>query len=110
MGDFGPEVLVNHLSRSIRVLDDIVKQPGCDANRIQLEVREDVGHFKRVDQIRLSGLADLAAVLPGREEVCPPEQVLVGARMVAAHFYDYGLESDHFPPKRYKKQKAARPK
>jgi hypothetical protein len=58
-----------------------------------------------VDQIRLSGLADLAAVLPGREQVCPPQQVLVGARMVAAHFFDYGLESDHFLSKRPKNKR-----
>jgi len=78
-----------------------VKEPGCDANGIQLEVREDVGDFERVDQIRLSGLADLPAVLPGRKQISPPEQVLIGAGMVAAHLFDDCLKSDHCSPNRH---------
>ena len=39
-----------------------------------------LGHLEGVDQVGLAGVADLALVLEGREDVGPPEQLEVGVR------------------------------
>jgi hypothetical protein len=41
-------------------------RPAAMQTASELHVREDVGHFHRVDQIRLARMADLSLVLQGR--------------------------------------------
>ncbi len=55
-------------------------RPGGDGDDVQPQVREDVGHLERVDEVGLPGPADLALVLVGGEHVGPPEQLGVGVR------------------------------
>ena len=83
------------LGRGQRVFDDVVQQAGGDADRVELHVREDVGNFERMDEIRLAGMADLSLVLQGREHVGLAEQLEVGVRAVAADFVEQVLETDH---------------
>ena len=62
---------------------------------VHLQVGEDRGDLEGVDQVGLAGVADLAAVLEGREDVGPPEQLDVGVRVVLPDFFQQVLEADH---------------
>ena len=84
--DVFAELLADLVRRRERVFDDVVQQAGGDADRIEFHVREDVGHFHRVDEIRLARMADLSLVLQGRKHVGLAEQFEVGVRAVTADF------------------------
>ena len=77
------------------VLDHVVEQAGGDGHHVQPHVGQDVGHFERVDQVGLAGVADLALVLQGREDVGPPEQLEVGVGAIGADLVDEVLEPNH---------------
>jgi hypothetical protein len=93
--DVFAELLANLVRRRERVFDDVVQQPGGDADGIEFHVREDVGHFHGMDEVRLARMADLSLVLQGRKHVGLAEQFEVGVRAVAADFVQQILEADH---------------
>ena len=95
VGDVGAEELLDPLDRGLRVLDDVVQEPGGNRHDVELHVGELVGHFERMDQVGLPGMADLALVLEGRKDVGPPQQVDVGVRVDAPDLFDEVLEPDH---------------
>ena len=66
-GDFGAEPALDLRNADPRVFDYIVKQPCRNADGIQPHVREQMGDFDWVNQIRLAGFSLLMAVLGGRE-------------------------------------------
>ena len=74
------EELLDALDGRQRVFDDVVEEAGGDGDRVELHVREEVGDREGMDQVGLAGMADLAPVLEGREDVGPPEQLDVGVR------------------------------
>ena len=95
VGDVGAEELLDALDRGLRVLDDVVEEPGGDRHDVELHVGEEVGHLERVDQVRLPGMADLSLVLEGREDVRPPQQLDVGLGVGRPDLFDEVLEPDH---------------
>jgi hypothetical protein len=72
-----------------------VEQSGGDRGRIEPHVGQDVGHFERVDEVRLAGPAHLSLVLQGAKRVGLVEQLGVGPRVGGAHLFDDVLEPDH---------------
>ena len=95
VGDLGPEQLLDAADRRQGVLDDVVEQAGGDGHHVQPHVGQQAGHFEGVDQVGLAGVADLALVLQGREDVRPPQQLDVGVRGVGADLVDEILEPNH---------------
>ncbi len=95
VGHLRPELLRDRLLGRQRVLEDVVQQPDDDRHVVGLHVRQDRGHVERVDEVRLAGAPVLAPVLPGREHVGPPEQVLVALRVVGLDPVEDVLEADH---------------
>jgi hypothetical protein len=91
----GPEQLLDALDGRQSVLDDVVEQPGGDRDGVQLHVGQEVGDGERVDEVWLSGMADLALVLEGREDVRPPEQFDIGVRGVGPDLFEEILEANH---------------
>ena len=90
-----PNVSRMRLEGGKGVFDHVVQQAGGDADGVELHVGEDVGHFQRVDQVRLAGMADLSLVLEGRKHVGPAQQLQVGVGAVAADFVEQILEANH---------------
>ena len=93
--DLGTEQLLDPLDRGQRVLDDVVQQPGGDGNGVELHVGEEVGHGQRMNQVGLAGVAHLAAVLEGREDVRAPQQLDVGVGAVGANLLEKIFEANH---------------
>ena len=93
--DLGAEQLLDALDGRQRVLDDVVEQAGGDGDRVELHVGEEVGDRERVDQVGLAGVADLAPVLEGREDVGPAQQLDVGVGAVGPDFFEEILEANH---------------
>ena len=95
VGDFGAEQLGNALGGGQRVLDDVVQQAGGDRHDVELHVGEEVGNFERMNQVRLARVADLPLVLERGKDVGPAEQLQVGLRAVAPHFFEERFEPNH---------------
>ena len=95
MGDLGTEQLTNPVDGRQRVFDDVVKQAGGDRHRVELHVRQKVRNRKRMNQIRLARMADLAAVLERREHVGPAQELDVGVGAVGPDFFKQIFEADH---------------
>ena len=93
--DVVAEGLADALDGGERVFDDVVEQPGGDADHVELHVGEDVGDLERMDEVRFAGMADLSLVLQGREHVGPPEQLEVGVWAVAPDLFEQVLEANH---------------
>jgi hypothetical protein len=89
------EVLFDHLERDVGVFDYVVQQPGGHADGVQLELRQYVRHFERVDQIGLARLSDLTPVLARGKQVGLAQQLLVRAGVVLANLFQNSLESNH---------------
>ena len=53
--------------RGMGVFNDIMQQPGGDADRIQFHISQNTGHFQRVGQVGFSGQPDLAVMHLGAE-------------------------------------------
>ena len=90
-----PKLLADALDRGQGVLDDVVQQPGGDADDVQLHVGEDVGDLEGMDEVGLAGMADLSLVLQGRKHVGPPEQLEVRVGAVAPDLVEQVLEANH---------------
>ena len=95
VGDLRAEELRDALDGGQGVFDDVVEQAGGHRHHVELHVRQEVGHFERVHQVGLPGMAHLSLVLEGREDVRPPQQLEVGIRAVAPDFLDQILEANH---------------
>ena len=54
MRDLFAKLLANVHNRDRGVLDRIVQQPGDNGDRIHLYLRQNAGHFQRMDQVRLT--------------------------------------------------------
>ena len=70
-------------------------RPGGDRHDVELHVGEEVGDLERMNQVGLAGVADLPLMLERRKDVGPPQQLEVGFRAVAPHFFEQRLESNH---------------
>ena len=79
LGDLGAELLRDRLLRRQRVLEDVVEEADDDRDVVGLQVGQDRRDVQRVDEVGLARAAHLALVLAGREDVGPPQQVLVAA-------------------------------
>ena len=95
MGDLGAEQLTNPVDGRQGVFDDVVEQAGGNRHRVELHVRQKVRNCKRMNQIRLARMADLAPVLERREHVGPAEELDVGVRAVGPDFFEQIFEADH---------------
>ncbi len=95
VGDIVSECLRNPLDGGQGVFDDVVEEPGGDADDIELHVGEDVRNLERVDEVGLARVADLSLVLEGREHIGPPEQFEVGVRTVGPDLVEKVLEANH---------------
>ena len=95
VGHLGAEHRLEAVGRGQGVLDDVVEQAGGDGDRVHLEVGQDGGDLERVHEVGLARVAHLPAVLEGREDVGPPEQLDVGVRIVFPDFFQQVLETDH---------------
>ncbi len=93
--DVRPEQLTDALNGGLRVLHDVVEEPGGNRHHIQLHVGQQVGDLDRVYQVGLAGVTDLSLVLEGGEHVCPPEHLDVSLGVVAPDFLDEVLEPNH---------------
>ena len=93
--DVVAEGLANSLDRRQGVFDDVVQQAGGHAHDVELHVRQDVGDFERMDEIRLARMADLPLVLEGRKHVRPAEQLEVCVWAVAPDLFEEVLEANH---------------
>ena len=86
----------NSRSRSllggVRVLEDVVQEPGRHRGHVHLEVDEEAGDLEGVGEVRLAGGALLALVGALRESVGALQQVQVGARLVLRDLLDQRLE------------------
>ena len=95
VSDLGAEEFGDPLDGGQRVLDDVVEQAGRHRHGVQSHVGQQVGHFERMDEVRLAGMPHLPLVLPGGEHVRPAEQFQVGVGAVAADLVDQVLEPNH---------------
>jgi hypothetical protein len=83
-GDFVAELLADLLDGDAGVLDDVVKKSGLDGDKVHPHVGEDVGHHDGVDHVGLAGIAGLAFVTAGGEQVglLNDAEVILGAILV----------------------------
>ena len=95
VGDVGAEELLDSLDRRLRVLDDVVQEPGRDGHDVQLHVGELVGYLQRVHEIGFTGVPDLALVLERGKHIGAPEQLNVSLGVICPNFFDEVLEPDH---------------
>jgi hypothetical protein len=65
-----------------------VQQGGAERRNVQLHVRQDVRHFKRMREVRVAGLAQLRAVLFGGEFERPAKQFDIARRTSLPDFLD----------------------
>jgi hypothetical protein len=96
-GDLLAELGVDLLDRRQRVLDGVVQEAGDDARDVELEVGDQAGDADRVDEVRVAGLAALAAVHLAREVIGAPDERGVGAAVVGAHAADQFFGAGHAP-------------
>ena len=97
LGDLGPELLGDRLLGRQGVLEDVVQEADDDRDVVGLQVRQDRGHVQGMDEVGLARAPDLPLVLARREDVGPPQQVLVRARVVRLDLLEDLLEVDHDP-------------
>ncbi len=95
VGHFRAEKLVDPLDRGQRVLDDVVQQARGDRHDVELHVCQEVGHREGVDQVGFPRMADLTAVLGGREHIRPAQELDVGVRAVGPDFFEEVFEPNH---------------
>ncbi len=95
VGDFLAEQLFNALGGGERILDDVVEQPGRHGRHIELHFGKKVRDFERMNQIRLTRMADLPLMLECREYVGAAEQLKVGLGAVTPHFFEERFETNH---------------
>ena len=93
--DVGAEQLLDPLDRRLRVLDDVVQQPGRHRHDVELHFGEEIRDLERVDQVGLARMAHLSLVLVGRKDVGPPEQLDVGVGIGGTDLFYEVLEPDH---------------
>jgi hypothetical protein len=72
-----------------------VQETGGHRDDIQFHVRQKIGDFERVDQIRFAGMANLALVFERGEHVRASQQLEVSLGTVTADFLEQRLESNH---------------
>jgi hypothetical protein len=96
VGDVGAEQLLDPLDRRLRVLDDVVQEPGGHRHDVELHVGEQIGDLEGVDQVGLARMAHLSLVLVGRKDVGPPEQFDVRVGICRPDLFYQVLEPDHF--------------
>ena len=90
-----PKSSVMRSGRGQRVFDDVMQKPGGDRHHVELHVREEIGHLERMNQVGLTGMADLSLVLERREHVRPAEELEVRVWAVCPNFLEQRLESNH---------------
>ena len=95
VGHLGTEELADALDGRQRVFDDVVQQAGGDGHDVELHVGEKVCNCQRMNEIRLSGVADLPLVLERREDVRAAEQLDVGVGAIRPDFLQKILEANH---------------
>src|SRR5678816_3755786 len=76
-GDLFPEFRFDVGERESRVLDDVVQETAGDGDRVELEVGEDLRHLDRVRDVRVAGVAQLAAMGALAEAVGAHEQLTI---------------------------------
>ena len=80
--DLRPEALLDVAERELGVLGDIVEERRLDRDRIDAELRDDLGRGDRVRDVRLAGGATLALVRLDREVERVRDRFEVGLRVV----------------------------
>jgi hypothetical protein len=95
MSYFGTEELANPVDGGQRVFDHVMEQPGGNRHRVELHIRQKVCNRKRMNKIRLTGMADLPAVLEGGKNVRLPKQLDVCIWTVGADFFQQIFEANH---------------
>ena len=82
LGDLGPEALLDVGQAVFGVLGDVVQQGGLDGDRLDAQVREDLGGRDRVGDVRLAGRPQLAGVGVDGERERGLDRFEVGTRVV----------------------------
>ena len=93
--DLLAEHLVDVLARDRRVLDRVVQHRRHDRRVVDLELGQDRGDLERMGEIGIAGRALLAAMRLHREHIGAIQQILVGARIVAADPLDQFVLPHH---------------
>ena len=97
LGDLVAELLRDGRAGGQRVFEDVVEQAHHDRDVVGLEIGEDRRDVQGVHEVGLPRAPHLPLVLARREDVRPPQQVLVAAGVVALDLLEDLLEVDHGP-------------
>ena len=98
MRDLGAEELGDALRGGEGILHDVMEQAGRNGHDVQLHVDERIRNFERMNQIRLARAAHLSPVFEGGKHVRPAQELQIGLRTVAPHFFKERLEANHAGP------------
>jgi len=93
--DFGAEILLYRIDAGLGIFDYVVQQSSGYADRVEVEVGEQIGNLERMDEVRLARFTSLSAMFAGREEVCAAQEVFIRAGMISANLFEYGLDTNH---------------
>ena len=93
--DLGAKELGDALRGSDGVLHDVVEQAGRHGHDVQLHVGERIGNLERMNQVRLARVAHLPFVFEGGKHVRPAQELQIGLRAVAPHFFQERVEANH---------------
>jgi hypothetical protein len=85
LSDFLAELLLDVLVGDMRVLDRVVEERGDDGRHIELQIRQDRGHFQRVCKIGIAGRAHLLAMRRQPIGIGLVEERHVGVGIVGLH-------------------------
>jgi hypothetical protein len=95
VSDFGAEVFFDLFGGRFGIFNDVVQQSSRDADRIEVEIGQNVCDFEWVDKIRLARLSRLSSMLARREQVRPAQKLLVGVGMILSELFYYRFEPNH---------------
>ena len=88
MGDIGAEALFDAGNGILGVLNGVVENGGGQRSGIQAHVRENVGDFEQVGQVRLAGAAKLVVVALGGNLVGAPDHPGIFGGAVLSKFFE----------------------
>ena len=81
-GCFVPKTLLNASHGEFRVFDYVVQERCGKGGGVHAHVRQDVGHFQQVREIRVAGTAQLVAVTFSRYLICTADEPRIVRRTV----------------------------
>ena len=90
-----PEHFADVVDGGARVFNAVVQQAGTDAADIQSELRDDFRDGKRVNQVRISRLAELALMGVFSKRISPSNKFEIGRRLIRTYRVSSWLGRQH---------------